>query len=196
MRNGKCKQGFTLIELLAALVAASVLIIAMGSTLIWLIRGEVQSINSNESFNRADLIRDILHTNFRSGRAIRFPTTDALVANPADGVGVAGRGTIAAPFAGEEIWIELQSWNTTTSAFEIIQTMWRWNSSTQVLGQQTELSTIGGARPSAAVNWSQDEILNFDVIRVSNRRIRFIVDTQEADQPAQSQFTVTLRNVP
>lgn len=196
MRNGRHRRGFSLIELMAALVAASVLIIAMGSTLIWLIRGETQSINSNESFNRADLIRDILHTNLRAGRAIRFPTTDALVANPADGVGVAGRGTIASPFNGEEVWLELQSWNTTTSSFEIVQTMWRWNSSSLVLTQQTELSSIGGARPTAAVNWSQDEILNFDVIRVSSKRLRFVVDTQEADQPAQSQFTVTLRNVP
>jgi prepilin-type N-terminal cleavage/methylation domain-containing protein len=196
MRNSRHKSGFTLIELLAALVAASVLILAMGSTLIWLIRGETQSTNSNESFNRVDLIRDILHTNLRAGRAIRFPTTDALVTNPADGVGVAGRGTISAPFNGEEVWIELQNWNTTTSSFEIVQTMWRWNSTTQVLAQQQELSAIGGARPTAAVNWSQGLIQNFDVIRVSSRRLRFVVDTIEVDQPAQSQFTVTLRNIP
>ncbi|MBV6517372.1 MAG: hypothetical protein HPKKFMNG_03101 [Planctomycetes bacterium] len=191
------RKGFSLIELMAALAAVTVLILAMGSTLIWLIRGERQSINANESFNRADMIRDILHTNLRAGQTLRFPTTDATVAYPADGVGVAGRGTIAAPFNGEEIWVELQRWNTATSTFEIIQTMWRWNSATQVLGNQESAAGVAGdPRPTTAVRWSQGEILNFDVIRVSNRRIRFVVNTNEVDQPAESQFTVTLRNIP
>jgi len=188
------RKGFTLIEMLAALAAVSVLIIAMGSTLIWLIRGENQSIAANASFNRADVVRDILHTNLRSGRAIRFPTTNATTTYPADGVGVAGRGTINVPFNGERVWVELQFWN--GAAFEIRQTAWTWNSSTQILGNQWQVSSIGGAIPAGANAWEQPQLTNFDVIRVSDRRIRFVVDTLEGDQPAQAQFTVTLRNIP
>lgn len=193
MRNS-FRKGFTLIEMLAALAAVTVLIIAMGSTLIWLIRGENQSIAANASFNRADIVRDILHTNLRSGRAIRFPTTNATTTYPADGVGVAGRGTINTPFNGERVWVELQFWN--GASFEIRQTAWTWNSSTQILGNQWQISTIGGAIPGGANSWEQPQLTNFDVIRVSDRRIRFVVDTLEGDQPAQAQFTVTLRNIP
>ena len=188
------RKGFTLIEMLAALAAVTVLIIAMGSTLIWLIRGENQSIAANASFNRADVVRDILHTNLRSGRAIRFPTTNAATTYPADGVGVAGRGTINTPVNGERVWVELQFWN--GAAFEIRQTAWTWNSSTQILGNPWQVSSIGGAIPAGANAWEQPQLTNFDVIRVSDRRIRFVVDTLEGDQPAQAQFTVTLRNIP
>ena len=188
------RKGFTLIEMLAALAAVSVLIIAMGSTLIWLIRGENQSIAANASFNRADVVRDILHTNLRSGRAIRFPTTNATTTYPADGVGVAGRGTINTPVNGERVWVELQFWN--GAAFEIRQTAWTWYSSTKILGNQWQVSSIGGAIPAGANAWEQPQLTNFDVIRVSDRRIRFVVDTLEGDQPAQAQFTVTLRNIP
>lgn len=196
MKTNRHHKGFTLIEMLAALVAVTVLILAMGSTLLWLVRGENQSINANESFNRADIIRDLMHTNLRSGQAIRFPTTDAVIAYPADGVGTAGRGTIAAPFAGEEVWFELQSWNVGLGAFEIVQTMWRWNSASRVLSHNREVTAAGAGRPTTAVDWSQANILNFDVIRVSSRRVRFVVDTNEVDQPAQSNFTVSLRNIP
>lgn len=192
----KSKKGFTLIEIMAALAATSVLILAMGSTLIWLIRGENESIASNTAFNHVDLIRDILHSNLRSGQSIRFPTTDATTTYPADGVGVAGRGTIASPFNGERVWVELQYWNTATSAFEVRQTMWTWNSTSRVLINQWETSVTGGAIPSGATAFSQDGLTNFDVIRVSNRRIRFVVDTTQSGQTAQSQFTVTLRNIP
>ena len=85
MRTARTSRGFTLIEIMAALAAVSVLILAMGSTLFWLLRGEQQSVAANDAFNRTDLIRDVLHTNLRAGRAIRFPTTDALVSYPADG---------------------------------------------------------------------------------------------------------------
>lgn len=192
MRKSINRRGFTLIEMLAALVAVSVLILAMGSTLIWLVRGEVQSNNAHESFNRADIVRDILHSNLRAGRAIRFPTVNATATYPADG-GV-GRGTIVTPYAGERVWVELQFWNGT--AFEIRQTVWTWNSASRVLENQWNVGNIGSAIPNGAVTWSQSNLNNFDVIRVSDRRLRFVVDTLQADQPAQSQFTVTLRNLP
>jgi prepilin-type N-terminal cleavage/methylation domain-containing protein len=192
MRTMKANKGFTLIEMMAALAAVSVLILAMGSTLVWLIRGEVQSVASNDAFNRTDLIRDIMHTNLRAGRAIRFPTVDATAAYPADGG--TGRGTITTPVNGERIWVELQFWN--GAAFEIRQTDWTWNSATQVLGNQWEVSTAGGAAPSGAVAWSQGNLTNVDVIRVSNKRLRVVVDTTQSGEPAQSQFTVTLRNLP
>lgn len=194
MRTARTSRGFTLIEIMAALAAVSVLILAMGSTLFWLLRGEQQSVAANDAFNRTDLIRDVLHTNLRAGRAIRFPTTDALVSYPADGVGVAGRGTISTPVAGEQVWVELQYWN--GAAFEIRQTVWTWESGSQVLGNQWAVSSIGGAAPGGAYTWSQSSLTNFDVIRVSSRRIRFVVDSNTNGQLAQSQFTVTLRNIP
>jgi prepilin-type N-terminal cleavage/methylation domain-containing protein len=192
MRNFNRKRGFTLIEMLAALAAVTVLILAMGSTLIWLLRGETQSIAAHESFNRVDIIRDILHSNLRAGRSIRSPAVNATVTYPADGG--TGRGTITVPFNGERVWVELQFWN--GAAFEIRQTSWTWNSATGVLGNQWNTSTIGGAIPAGATVWSEPSISNFDVIRVSDRRIRFIVDTNATGEAAQSQFTVTLRNLP
>ena len=192
MRTFNRKRGFTLIEMLAALAAVTVLILAMGSTLIWLLRGETQSIAAHESFNRVDIIRDILHSNLRAGRQIRSPAVNATATYPADGG--TGRGTITAPFNGERVWVELQFWN--GAAFEIRQTAWTWNSTTGVLGNQWNTSAIGGALPAGATVWSEPNISNFDVIRVSDRRIRFIVDTNATGEAAQSQFTVTLRNLP
>lgn len=194
MRTLRQNRGFTLIEVMAALAAISVLILAMGSTLIWLLRGETQSIAANDAFNRTDLIRDILHTNLRAGTVIRFPTTDAVTTYPADGVGVAGRGTISTPFNGEQVWVELIFWN--GASFETRQTVWTWNTGTQILGNQWAITAPGAGAPGGANAWEQANITNFDVIRVSNRRIRFVVDTTQGGQPAQSQFTVTLRNIP
>lgn len=91
------------------LAAVTVLIMAMGSTLIWLLRGETQSIAAHESFNRVDIIRDVLHSNLRSGRAIPSPAVNATVTYPADGGTARGNCYTLGPQFERTRWAGLQS---------------------------------------------------------------------------------------
>lgn len=196
--HGSSRRGFTLIEVLIAMIAASILLLAMGSVLFMIFRGFNESRDFANATNRVDLIRQ-LSFDARTGRTVTYPTTWDINGTPMTSRGDyssggnegdrvqfvslrydAGTG-VTTPFM-----ITWQSRRPTGSPVGTPYNVERWIQQTDALNVP-----IG----AATLSFDQNKINSFEVIRTTVRTFSVNLQTTEGAETASVQLVVTCRNV-
>lgn len=180
-RQAQSKRGFTLVEVIAAIAALSVLVMAMGGILVFMLRGEAESFEHADSFSRVDSARMLIVEDYRKGMEILFPASDG--SDGSFGVGDQQVVVNVIEFAeGADVGTEQHvRWWYDADQETLYREFGTWNGVAFTVSEQ---------------RWTQTNITAFEVTRNASNDLSFLIRTLEADSglTEEVEFSVGLRN--
>lgn len=176
-------RGFTLIEMTMALMVMSVMILASGSILVFLARGQNEARDDNDCQNRVELIRELMVSDFRPGSAILLPA--------------------AAGGTGTEVQVQTSDYNAATGVTTNRRYRWTYASGTITRRVASETAPGAGTYGAETVTFSQGNLTGFTVTHfndgdgntANDDRLDFTLTATQGTQAASIAYTVVLRNV-